>query len=78
MVGSNGSVTEVRVNDAPVAHVFGVAGRFWFLLQDERDSKPRGGSGGRGYRSLEEAATAAEHQHRCMEIADKWEIMLDT
>ena len=78
MAGDNGSVTAVKVDGAPVAHVFGVDGRFWFLLQDERDSKPRGGNGGRGYRSLEEAEMAAEHQYRCMAIADKWEIMLDT
>lgn len=78
MVGDNGSVTTVKVDNAPVAHVFGVSGRFWFLLEDDRDGKPRGGSGGRGYHSLEEAVMAAEHQHRCMAIADKWEIMLDT
>lgn len=78
MVGDNGSVTAVTVDGTPVGHVFGANGRFWFLLNDERDSKPRGGNHGRGYRSLEQAEMAAEHQFRCMEIADKWEIMLDT
>lgn len=77
MVGE-GSVTPVQVDGADVAHVFGVGQRFWFLITDERDSKPRGGHSGRGYRSLEEAVMAAEQQYRCMEIADKWDIMLDT
>jgi hypothetical protein len=78
MAGDTGSVVAVTVDGEPVGSVFGVNGRFWFLLNDERDSKPRGGRHGVGYHSLDAAVMAAEHQFRCMEIADRWEIMLDT
>lgn len=70
---NDATVSPVLMDGRPIGHVFGVEGRFFFLLSDERDPKPRG-----SYESEPDAAMAAEHQHRCMAIADMWELMVDT
>jgi hypothetical protein len=70
---TDASVSPVLMDGRPIGHVFGVSGRFFFLLSDDRDPKPRG-----SYESDADAAMAAEHQFRCMEIADRWELMIDT
>lgn len=72
-MAGNASVTPVTIDDRPVGHVFGVDNRFFFVLADKRDRKARG-----PYHDEPSALTAAEHQVRCMAIAERWELMLDT
>jgi hypothetical protein len=67
------SVTPVTVDERPVGHVFGFGSKFFFVLDDRRDRKARG-----PYHDEATALTAAEHQVRCMAIAERWELMLDT
>ena len=77
-MSSNGDVREVEVEGEAVATVFGVPGRgFYFLLKDERDL-PRGLDGEVGFDSIADAMHAAANQHRCLQMADAWELMLDT
>jgi hypothetical protein len=66
------SVVPVNVGTAQIGHVFGVAGNFYFLLDDSRDS-PRG-----PFASEDDAAHACENQARCISLAERWELMLDT
>lgn len=66
------SAVPVNVDNVPIGHVFGVAGNFYFLLDDSRDS-PRG-----PYVSEDDAAHACENQARCIALAERWELMLDT
>jgi hypothetical protein len=66
------SAVQVTVDNVPIGHVFGVAGNFYFLLGDRRDS-PRG-----AYTSEEDAVHACVNQARCIALAERWELMLDT
>lgn len=67
-----GAVVPVRLEDRPIGQVFQANGRFFFLLEDPRDPKPRG-----PYSSEDDAVTACANQARAMDIAD-WELMVDT
>lgn len=67
-----GEVVPVRLDDRPVGSVFSANGRFFFLLEDPRDPKPRG-----PYPSEDDAVTACANQARAMDIAE-WELMVDT
>lgn len=69
---ADASVTAVTVDGKPVGQVFGVGHSFYFLLDDDRDV-PRG-----PFAYEQDAQLAAEHQARCMAIAMRWELMLDT
>ena len=60
-------------DDKPVGSVFAANGRFFFLLEDPRDPKPRG-----PYPSEDDAVTACANQARAIGIADVWELMVDT
>lgn len=66
-------VVPVRLEGRPVGSVFTANGRFFFLLEDPRDPKPRG-----PYPSEEDAVTACANQARAVGIADDWELMVDT
>ncbi len=73
MAGDNGLVTPVTVDGVPVGTVFGAGQRaFYFLLDDERDV-PRG-----PFDDADSASLACEHQARCLALADRWEMMVDT
>lgn len=69
----SGDVVPVRLEGRPVGSVFNANGRFFFLLEDSRDPKPRG-----PYPSEEDAMTACANQAYSMAIADNWELMVDT
>lgn len=67
-------VVEVTLDDGSVVgHVFGVGQAFYFILVDDRDTKPRG-----RYRSADAAVEAAWHQAKVLQSAEFWELMLDT
>lgn len=67
-----GSVVPVRLDDRPIGSVFQANGRFFFLLDDARDPKPRG-----PYPSEDDAVTACANQARAMDLIP-WEMMVDT
>ena len=63
----------VVVDGFEVGHVFQIpSGVFMFVLDDDRET-PRG-----VYDTQFDAEVAAEGQHRCLVLADRWELMLDT
>jgi hypothetical protein len=66
-------VIDVLLDGKVVGQVFGVGRRFYFILTDERDDKPRG-----WYRNADVAVEAAWHQAKVLEQAEFWEMMLDT
>lgn len=74
MAGNNTDlVTPVTVDGHRIGCVFGTgADSFCFVLDDERDM-PRG-----GYESASDAQLACESQWRCIQMADRWEPMVDT
>lgn len=65
-------VMPVYVGTARIGHVFQAAGGFFFLLDDCRDL-PRG-----AFTTADDAEHAAINQCRCLHMAERWELMLDT
>lgn len=70
----NSEVSEVRLDGDVVGSVFPTrGGKFYFLMDDDRDDKPRG-----PFHSEADAMQAGELQAHAMKACAFWESMLDT
>ena len=64
---------EVIRDGETVGYVFGRGDAFSFVLTDSRDDKVRG-----GYETISDAMNACAHLAQAVQIADRWELMVDT
>jgi hypothetical protein len=67
------NVVPVRLDGREVGSVFQARDRFFFLLEDPREARPRG-----PYPDEESAVTACANMAYAVGIADRWGLMVDT